>query len=266
MSTLAGFRSSNLLYIVFFAKYIAGLNIKIPIICVNYYLVIFFTFVRSRNLAPALPIFLLVLASKCFTNAAETSRFPGGLGLEELLTGKEGENKGLIIVYTGNGKGKTTAALGMCIRAAGYKKKIRILQFVKGSWKYGELKGIKLLADFVEMEQVGEGFVGIIDDNKDRAVHVAAAKAGLDTAREIMHSGKYDIVILDELNVAVDLGLIGLDDVLTLLKEKPPLLHVVVTGRNAKPELIELADLVTEMREIKHPFQQGILAQKAIDW
>ncbi len=103
---------------------------------------------------------------------------------------KQNEEKGLTIVYTGDGKGKTTAALGMCIRAAGYKKKIKILQFVKGSWKYGELEGIKLLSDFVEMEQVGEGFVGIVDDTKEFSVHQEAARQGLEHARQVMHSGQ----------------------------------------------------------------------------
>ena len=182
------------------------------------------------------------------------------------MTPSQEENKGLVVVYTGNGKGKTTAALGMCIRAAGYKKKIKILQFVKGSWKYGELKGIELLKEFVEMEQVGEGFVGIVDDNKEFSVHQEAARKGLAYAREIIHSGKFDIVILDELNVAIDLGLVPLEDALELIRSKPNLLHIVVTGRGAKQELIDLADLVPEMREIKHPYQKGILAQRAIDW
>jgi cob(I)alamin adenosyltransferase len=174
--------------------------------------------------------------------------------------------KGLTIVYTGNGKGKTTAALGMCIRAAGYKKKVRILQFVKGSWKYGELEGIKLLGDFVEMEQVGEGFVGIVDDHKEFSVHQEAARRGLAHAREVIHSGEYDIVILDELNVAIGLDLVSLDEVIELVRNKPEKLHLVITGRGARPELIELADLVTEMQEIKHPYRQGILAQRGIDW
>ncbi len=175
-------------------------------------------------------------------------------------------DKGLTIVYTGNGKGKTTAALGMCVRAAGYRKKIKILQFIKGSWKYGELEGIKLLKDFVDMEQVGEGFVGIVDDNKEFAVHQKAAREGLEHARQVIHSGEYDIVILDELNIAVDLGLVDADDMLELVKSKPEALHLVITGRNARPELIEIADLVTEMKEIKHPYQKGVLAQRAIDW
>lgn len=179
---------------------------------------------------------------------------------------KQEENKGLTIVYTGNGKGKTTAALGMCIRAAGYKKKIKILQFVKGSWKYGELEGIKLLKDFVELEQVGEGFVGIVDDDKELSVHQEAARKGLEQARQDIHSGKYDIVMLDELNIAVDLGLVQLDEVLDIVRGKPEKLHLVVTGRNARPELIDIADLVTEMKEIKHPYRKGILAQRGIDW
>lgn len=181
------------------------------------------------------------------------------------MTPKEKEI-GLTIVYTGNGKGKTTAALGMCVRAAGYKKKVRILQFVKGSWKYGELSGIKLLSDFVEMEQVGEGFVGIVDDDKGFSVHQEAARKGLELAAEVMQSGKYDVVILDELNVAIDLGLVDLSQVLDLIRHKPEKMHLVITGRNAPQELIESADLVTEMTEIKHPYQKGILAQKGIDW
>ncbi|MFH2055415.1 MAG: cob(I)yrinic acid a,c-diamide adenosyltransferase [bacterium] len=179
---------------------------------------------------------------------------------------QEEKKVGLTIVYTGDGKGKTTAALGMCVRAAGYKWKVKILQFVKGSWKYGELKGIKLLADYVEMEQVGEGFVGIVDDDKDFSVHREAARRGLAYAREIVGSGKYDLVILDELNVALDLGLVDLSEVLDLIAAKPEKLHLVITGRGAKPEVIEVANLVTEMTEIKHPYRQGILAQRGVDW
>jgi cob(I)alamin adenosyltransferase len=184
---------------------------------------------------------------------------------EAEVTPKEKE-VGLTIVYTGNGKGKTTAALGMCVRAAGYKKRVRILQFVKGSWKYGELSGIKLLSDFVEMEQVGEGFVGIVDDDKEFSVHQKAARKGLELALEVMQSGRYDLVILDELNVAIDLGLVELSDVLDLVRKKPKKMHLVITGRNAPQELIEMADLVTDMTEIKHPYQKGILAQKGVDW
>jgi len=179
---------------------------------------------------------------------------------------KNFDDRGLVIVYTGNGKGKTTAALGLCIRAIGYDEKICIIQFIKGSWKYGELDGIKRLSPNVELYQKGMGFVGIIDDKLDRSEHIRAAKEAVDFAREKIHSGKYDVVILDEINVAVGLDLIKVEEALELIKGKPPLLDLVLTGRNAKQEIIDIADLVTEMREIKHPYQKGIMAQQGIDF
>jgi cob(I)alamin adenosyltransferase len=176
------------------------------------------------------------------------------------------EDKGLVIVYTGNGKGKTTAALGLCIRAIGYNEKVCIVQFIKGSWKYGELDGIKRLAPNVELYQKGLGFVGIIDDKLDKSEHIKAAREAVAFAREKLVSGNYDIVILDEINVAVSLDLIKIEDVLGLIDDKPELLDLVLTGRNARQELIDKADLVTEMREIKHPYQKGIMAQQGIDF
>ncbi len=176
------------------------------------------------------------------------------------------EDKGLVIVYTGNGKGKTTAALGLCVRAVGYDEKVCIVQFIKGSWKYGELDGIKRLAPNVELYQKGLGFVGIIDDKLDRSEHIKAAEEAVSFAKEKILSGKYDIVILDEINVALNLGLIKVEQVMDLIDVKPELLDLVLTGRNAHPEIIERADLVTEMREIKHPYQKGIMAQKGIDF
>jgi len=179
---------------------------------------------------------------------------------------KKFEDRGLVIVYTGNGKGKTTAALGLCIRAVGYDEKVCIIQFIKGSWKYGELDGIKKLAPNVELFQKGLGFVGIIDDKLDRSEHIKAANEAVQFAREKIQSGKYDIVILDEINVAIGLDLIKVDDALELINSKPELLDLVLTGRNARQEIIDRADLVTEMREIKHPFQKGIMAQRGIDF
>ncbi len=176
------------------------------------------------------------------------------------------KDTGLILVYTGNGKGKTTAALGTTIRAIGYGWKTYILQFVKGSWHYGEMDGIKALEPDVIMEQMGRGFYKILDDNLPEEEHKKAARAALKHARDVMNSGDYQLVILDELNNAVDLDLLQIEDVIALLKEKPGKLNVIITGRNAKPELIEIADLVTEMKEIKHPFQQGIKARKGIDY
>ena len=179
---------------------------------------------------------------------------------------KEQESKGLVVVYTGNGKGKTTASLGMCIRAAGHGKKVKIIQFIKGTWHYGELDGIKLLSDYVELEQMGKGFVGIIDDKEDISTHIQAAERALERSREEMLSGKFDILILDELNVALKLNLLKIDTALDLIKDKPEKMHLVITGRDAHEKVIELANLVTEMREIKHPFQEGILAQEGVDF
>ncbi|RKX20225.1 MAG: cob(I)yrinic acid a,c-diamide adenosyltransferase [Candidatus Zixiibacteriota bacterium] len=176
------------------------------------------------------------------------------------------DTKSLLVVYTGNGKGKTTAALGMTIRAVAYDWKVKIIQFVKGSWKYGELKGIKMLEPNVDLVTVGEGFVGIIDDDKDLNQHVKAAQAGINYAIEIIKKGEYRLIILDELNVALNLKLVTKEEVEQIFDSLTDNIHLVITGRNAPDWLIEKADLVTEMKEIKHPYQQGILAQKGIDW
>ncbi|MFQ6007606.1 MAG: cob(I)yrinic acid a,c-diamide adenosyltransferase [Candidatus Zixiibacteriota bacterium] len=175
-------------------------------------------------------------------------------------------HQGLLIVYTGHGKGKTSAALGMCIRAVGYDWNICVIQFVKGSWKYGELKGIKRLAPNVELHVVGEGFVGIVDDTKSFDEHREAARNGVSLALEKIRSGKYQLVILDELNVALKLGLVSEEEVRSILSARSKTQHLVITGRDAADWLQEKADLVTEMREVKHPYQKGVLAQKGIDW
>lgn len=176
------------------------------------------------------------------------------------------ESRGLLVVYTGDGKGKTTAALGMCVRAVGYDWNISLIQFVKGSWKYGELKGLKRLEPNVELNVIGTGFVGIVDDDKPFEEHQEAAKKGIELAIEKISSGNYRLVILDELNVALDLGLVSDEDVKRVLDARSDKQHLVITGRSAADWLKERADLVTEMTEIKHPYQKGILAQKGIDW
>lgn len=173
---------------------------------------------------------------------------------------------GLTIVYTGKGKGKTTAALGLALRATGYDKKICMIQFIKGSWHYGEMDSTKKLEPEFEMVVVGKGFVGIIDDKSPKEDHEKVAKEAIRISNEKIQSGKYDIVILDEINYAVNLNLISLDDVLKLIKSKPDDIDLVLTGNYAKEEVIEIADLVTEMKEIKHPFQKGIKAKKGIDF
>jgi len=176
------------------------------------------------------------------------------------------ERQGLIIVYTGDGKGKTTAALGTVLRALGYKWKVLIIQFVKGSWTYGEMKGLKRLEPDVELKILGKGFVGIVDDTKPIEEHEEAAQEALKAAIADILENIHDLVILDEINVALDLGLIPLEEVKELLRKKPKGMHLILTGRNAHSDIIEMADLVTEMKEIKHPFQKGILAQRGVDF
>ncbi|MFH1374992.1 MAG: cob(I)yrinic acid a,c-diamide adenosyltransferase [bacterium] len=176
------------------------------------------------------------------------------------------DEPGLLIVYTGDGKGKTTAALGMCVRAVGYDWHICLIQFIKGSWKCGELQGLKRLTPNVELHMVGEGFVGIMDDTRELAQHKQAADEGVGLAIEKIKSGRFQLVILDELNVAVKLGLVSRGQVESILEAVNPALHLVITGRDAPGWLIEKADLVTEMRDVKHPYRKGRLAQRGIDW
>jgi len=173
---------------------------------------------------------------------------------------------GLVIVYTGKGKGKTTAALGMALRAVGHDRKICMIQFIKGSWHYGEMTSSKLLEPQFELVAVGKGFVGILDDKSPREEHVKIAQEAVQISRGKIQSKKYDIVILDEINYAVNLGLVEVNDVLDLIKIKPSTLHLVLTGNYASDEIISAADLVTEMKEVKHPFQVGIKAKKGIDY
>ena len=171
---------------------------------------------------------------------------------------------GLTILYTGNGKGKTTAALGLALRASGYGKKILIVQFIK-MWFTGEKKALESIPN-IDFYQMGEGFVRILDDDKPIETHENSANNALTFAQQKIMSSEYDIVILDEINVALHEKLIELNDVIAVVKNKPKKLDLVLTGRYADPKLIELADLVTEMTEIKHPFQNGIKAKPGIDY
>ena len=173
---------------------------------------------------------------------------------------------GLVIVYTGNGKGKTTAALGLSLRAIGYEHKVCMLQFIKGSWHYGEMDSSKKLEPNFELIAVGKGFVGILDDNSPREEHEKYAAEAVRICREKIFSEKYDVIILDEVNYAINLGLIDVQEIIKIIKEKPSDLDLVLTGRDVKEEIVELADLVTEMKEIKHPFKSGIKAKKGIDF
>ncbi len=178
--------------------------------------------------------------------------------------------KGLVIVYTGDGKGKTSAALGNAFRALGHGWRVLMIQFFKGDWpvKYGELESARLHPK-LEIIQLGKGFVKIMGDKKPIEEHKAAAREAMDLAKTRIYSGEYDLVILDEINCAVDyldVRLVELEDVLEIVRKKPERTHLIFTGRGARPELIAAADLVTEMKEIKHPFQKGIQAQEGIDF
>ena len=179
---------------------------------------------------------------------------------------RDKKGDGIVIVYTGGGKGKTTAALGMALRAVGHDKKVCMVQFIKGSWSYGEMTSSSLLEPGFEMIAAGRGFVGIMDDRTPKKDHERIAAEALRLASDRIRSAKYDIVILDEINYAVDLGLVPLTDVIAALNGRPPQVSVVLTGNRAADDIIKMADLVTEMKEIKHPFRQGVRAKKGIDF
>ena len=170
--------------------------------------------------------------------------------------------KGYIHVYTGPGKGKTTAALGLGLRAAGAGYKVHMVQFMKGR-RYSELDAVEKLPNFTISQHGRDEF---ISKENPAQIDIDLAQKGFKYAKDIIKNGKYDLVILDELNVAVDYNLISLEDVIRLMKDKPEKLELILTGRYAHPEISLLADVVTEMLEIKHPYQQGIKARKGIDF
>jgi len=177
------------------------------------------------------------------------------------------EERGLVVVLTGHGKGKTTAALGIALRAAGYRMKVCIVGFIKGdACASGEREGIKRLAPDVELHLSGKGFCGMRGDRYPFEEHRAKAQEALRLARDKMLSGQFDVLVLDEITNAIQLGLVDLSQVLDLLDEKPPAVHIVLTGRDAPTDLIERADTVTEMREIKHAYRQGVGPRKGIDY
>jgi cob(I)alamin adenosyltransferase len=173
------------------------------------------------------------------------------------------EERGLLIVHTGKGKGKTTAAMGLAIRCIGHGMKVGIVQFVKGVWHTGERDVLAKFPDLCVIRAMGEGFTW---DTQDRLRDLAAAARAWETAKEMMADPSYRMVVLDELNIVLRYGYLPLEEVLEALKSKPRNLHVVVTGRNAKEELIEAADLVTEMTQVKHPFRSGVKAQVGVEF
>ena len=172
--------------------------------------------------------------------------------------------KGLILLYTGNGKGKTTAALGQVLRAAGHGFKVAIIQFIKNMENTGEIKTAKkIFADHLEIFPMGSGFTW---DAKDQDELRQAAEKGWALAKEKINSGQYCMIILDELTYTLNYGLLDQEEVVSFLEQKPESLHIIITGRDANDELIDLADLVTEMKEIKHPYQNGVKATKGIEY
>lgn len=175
------------------------------------------------------------------------------------------ERQGLIVVHTGNGKGKTTAALGLGLRAWGQGFKVLIVQFIKGSWKYGELHAAERMGPDFVIRPMGEGFVKGAQ-GEALTDHQCAAAEALQAAKLEILADKWDMIILDEINYALKFELVSLAEVLELLALKPDSLHMVLTGRDANQAIIDRADLVTEMTEIKHPYKQGIKAQKGIEF
>jgi cob(I)alamin adenosyltransferase len=173
---------------------------------------------------------------------------------------------GLIVVMTGHGKGKTTAALGIALRATGYDMKVCIIEFLKGDMYSGEIDGIKRLFPNVELHRTGKGFCGIKGDKYSFEEHRIHAQDAIKLAREKMLSGTFDILILDEINNAIALKLVDLNQILDLIEEKPAPLYLILTGRDAHPEIVQRAHTVTEMKEIKHAYQQGIKPQRGIDY
>ncbi|MGN6682729.1 MAG: cob(I)yrinic acid a,c-diamide adenosyltransferase [Devosia sp.] len=173
------------------------------------------------------------------------------------------EERGLLIVHTGKGKGKSTAAFGMVFRAIGHGFKVGVVQFVKGAWGTGERDILENYPEQVTIKAMGEGFTW---DTQDRQRDIAAARAAWEMAKEMIADPGYKMVLLDELNIVLRYEYLPLEEVLEVLRNKPRDLHVIVTGRNAREELIEIADLVTEMTEIKHPFRSGVKAQPGIEF
>ncbi|MBW2027632.1 MAG: cob(I)yrinic acid a,c-diamide adenosyltransferase [Deltaproteobacteria bacterium] len=174
-------------------------------------------------------------------------------------------HKGLVIVYTGRGKGKTSAALGMGMRGAGHGLKTLMIQFIKGSWHYGELDAVKKLHPYFQIKPMGKGFIHL-ERKAPSPEDSKAVREAWDFFLQNLHSGQFHMIILDEINYALDFNLIALEEVMEAVRSKPQELHLVLTGRNAHPQIIDLADLVTEMKEVKHPYRNGIKAQKGIEY
>ncbi|MEK7181416.1 MAG: cob(I)yrinic acid a,c-diamide adenosyltransferase [Patescibacteria group bacterium] len=173
----------------------------------------------------------------------------------------------MFLVFTGNGKGKTTAALGQGLRSIGEGRRVLMVQFIKGPWKSGEDTSYKKLAPYLKIVKKGKGFVGILGDKLPRSVHIKAAQDALKYAKKEVSTGKWQMLIMDEISNAIKLKLITLKDTLNLLNfARSRVEHIIFTGRDAPKKFIQLADLVTEMKEIKHPYMKGVKAKKGLEY
>jgi cob(I)alamin adenosyltransferase len=181
---------------------------------------------------------------------------------DKIMAGKTIE-KGLLIVHTGKGKGKSTAAFGMVFRAIGHGMKTGVVQFVKGAWATGERTVLENFPELVTIKAMGEGFTW---ETQDRERDIAHARAGWEEAKCMIADPQYKLILLDELNIVLRYDYLPTEEVIAVLRAKPADKHVIVTGRNAKEELIEIADLVTEMEQVKHPFRSGVKAQMGIEY
>ncbi|MGQ2941155.1 MAG: cob(I)yrinic acid a,c-diamide adenosyltransferase [Blastomonas fulva] len=181
----------------------------------------------------------------------------------ERMQAKRTLERGLLIVHTGNGKGKSSSAFGMAIRSLGWGMKVGIVQYVKGAWETGEKNFFQANPDLLTFEVMGEGFTW---DTQDRARDIEAARAAWERSKELILDPEYDFIILDELNIVLRQETLPINEIIAFLKERPLTKHVCITGRSAKPELIEIADLVTEFEEVKHPFKAGFKAQKGVEY
>jgi len=173
--------------------------------------------------------------------------------------------RGLIIVHTGPGKGKTTAAMGTALRAVGQGMRVLMLQFLKGSWHYGELDAVKAFADKFVLKPMGRGFVKVGAEKPDPE-DVRMVEEAWKEAERAIQSGQWDLVVLDEINYAISYGMLDPAKVVDTLRKKPAMVHVILTGRNAHPTIVEMADTVTEMRQVKHAYEKGVMAQRGIEY
>jgi cob(I)alamin adenosyltransferase len=195
--------------------------------------------------------------------ARHNARMAKVAAAREKMQARRTLERGLLIVHTGNGKGKSSSAFGMAIRSIGWGLKVAILQYVKGKWETGERNFFEAHPDLATFEVMGEGFTW---DTQDRARDIAAAQAAWERSKAIILDPEIDFVILDELNIVLRDGTLAIDDIVAFLKDRPLTKHICITGRHARPELLEIADLVTEFGEVKHPYNAGFKAQKGVEY